>query len=156
MRVLAERRGTSSRPSDRAEEEARVRDEAVTLLSLRELIQQLIGNSAALVDKQVELAKSEARQEAKRRGIAMALLLGGLLFFLLALISILVAIILALALLMPGWLAALIVALVLAIAGGVLSLVGSRRVREPLMQKTLTTLKENVEWIKTRSSSNES
>ena len=131
-----------------------MRSEALGPLSVQELVQRLIGSLSALADKQMELAKAEARQEVQRRGLAVGLLVGGLIFLFLALVSIMVSIILALSAVVPGWLAGLIVALVLAIVGGILAWLGYSRVREPLMNRTVQTLRENIEWAKTLSNSN--
>ena len=66
------------------------------------------------------------------------------------------AAILALAIFLPEWLAALIVGAVLAIVAYVLVQRGKERVAEagaPVPEQTIETVKEDVEWAKTRASS---
>jgi uncharacterized membrane protein YqjE len=148
-------RFAASRPLHVAAEVGLVRNEALEPLSIQELIRRLIGNFSSLADKEMQLARAEAKQEAKRRGLAVGLLGGGLTFLFLALVSIIVAIILALSLILPGWLAAIIVAAVLAIIGGLVAFIGSRLIAKPLMQRTVHSLKEDVEWAKTLNNSSE-
>ena len=61
-----------------------------------------------------------------------------------------------LAIFLPEWLAALIVGAVLAAAAYVLMKRGKERVEEagkPVPEQTIETVKEDVEWAKTRASS---
>jgi len=64
--------------------------------------------------------------------------------------------ILVLAIFLPEWLAALIVAAVLGAAAYLLMKQGKERVEEagkPVPEQTIETVKEDVEWAKTRASS---
>jgi hypothetical protein len=61
--------------------------------------------------------------------------------------------ILALATAVAGWLAALIVFVVYAAAAGVLALTGKNKVQQatpPVPEQTTESVKEDVEWAKTR------
>ena len=51
--------------------------------------------------------------------------------------------------LMPMWLAALIVGVVVLVVGGVLAWVGYKRLKtvNPLPERTIDTLREDVEWL---------
>jgi tetrahydromethanopterin S-methyltransferase subunit C len=64
--------------------------------------------------------------------------------------------VLALATFLPEWLAALIVGVVLAVVAYVLAMQGKERVKEagpPVPEQTIETVKEDVEWAKTRATS---
>jgi cytochrome c biogenesis protein CcdA len=56
----------------------------------------------------------------------------------------------ALALAMPAWMAALIVGVVLLIVSGMLLIIGRTRLKQvsPKPEKTIETMKENIEWAK--------
>lgn len=130
-------------------------EETLHRLSIGELLQKLVGNLSALADRQVELAKQEARQEIRQRAVATATLVGGVMLLFLSLISLLVAAILALASVVPGWAAGLIVAVVLAVIGSIAALIGRRMISQPLMPKTRQSLKEDVEWARHLTNSSE-
>jgi hypothetical protein len=66
------------------------------------------------------------------------------------------AAILVLAIFLPEWLSALIVGAVLAVAAYVLAQRGKERVADagaPVPEQTIESVKEDVEWAKTRASS---
>jgi uncharacterized membrane protein YqjE len=131
-----------------------LREETLGRLSAGELLHKLIGNLSALADRQVELAKQEAREEVKQRAAATAALVAGLTLLFLALLSLVVAAILALALVVPGWVAGVMVAVALAFLGGIAVLLGRSMMTKPLMPRTRRSLEEDVEWAKHLTSSN--
>jgi hypothetical protein len=51
---------------------------------------------------------------------------------------------------MPAWMAALIVGVVLLIVSGMLLMIGRTRLKQvsPKPEKTIETMKENIEWAK--------
>jgi len=109
-----------------------------------------------LVRDEIRLAQAEMTQKGKRAGIGLGLFsaAGLLAFFGAALL--LATVVLALALVMPAWLAALIVAVVLGAVAALLGLSGRNKVREatpPVPEQTVETVKEDVEWAKTRTPS---
>jgi len=76
-------------------------------------------------------------------GVAGLLMLG----------SLSACLILALALALPGWAAALIVTALWGVIAGVLALQGRAKVRQvgkPVPEKTVETVKEDVQWLKDR------
>lgn len=118
--------------------------------STSELLGEVGRKAALLAKKEVELAKTEMKQDL-RKEIAMA---GGFgvagVCALLALGLLLVAAVFGLATVMPGWLAALIVAGVVMIAGGAAGAIGwAKRAKDPL-QRTRRTLREDARWAKER------
>ena len=64
----------------------------------------------------------------------------------------LLAAVYALALVWPAWAAALVVALVVAAGGGLLAMTGVRRLKDVNVAppKTVATVRENIQWAKTR------
>jgi uncharacterized membrane protein YqjE len=116
-----------------------------------ELLKQLADETATLVRRELDLAKAEMREKAGKAGPGFGMWGAAGLTALLALGSLTAFLILALDGAMPNWLAALIVGLVYAGVAGVLYLRGKRRVEEagsPVPEKTIETVKEDVQWAK--------
>jgi hypothetical protein len=124
--------------------------------NIPELLQELSQQTATLARQEIELAKAELTEKGKRAGAGAGLLTGAGVVGLLALGALTTAIVAALATAMPTWLAALIVAVVYAAIAGVLALIGKSRVQEagpPAPEQTVETVKEDVQWVKTRARS---
>ena len=116
-----------------------------------ELLKQLANETTTLVRQELDLAKAEMREKAGKAGPGFGMWGAAGLTALLALGSLTAFVILALDGVMPNWLAALIVGLVYAAVAGVLYVSGKQRVEEagsPVPQKTIETVKEDVEWAK--------
>jgi uncharacterized membrane protein YqjE len=116
-----------------------------------ELLKQLSQETTTLVRQELELAKAEMREKAGKAGPGFGMWGAAGVTGLLALGALTAFLILALDGAMPNWLAALIVGLVYAAVAGVLYLRGKSRVEEagsPVPQKTIETVKEDVEWAK--------
>jgi uncharacterized membrane protein YqjE len=121
-----------------------------------ELLKRLSDETTTLVKQEVELAKAELQEKGKQAGIGAGMFGGAGLFGLGAFAALTAAVIAALELALPLWLAALIVALVYAAVAAVLALRGKRKVSEaapPVPEQTKDTIKEDVEWAKTRARS---
>ena len=121
-----------------------------------ELLKQLSQETSTLVRQELELAKAEMAQKGKRAGLGAGMLGGAGIAGLLALIALTLTLIYALDTGMPTWLAALIVTALWAAVAGVLALTGKSKVQEatpPVPEQTVETVKEDVEWAKTRKSS---
>ena len=121
-----------------------------------ELLKQLSQETTTLVRQELELAKAEMAEKGKRAGVGAGMFGGAGVAVLLALIALSGALVAALDTAMPTWLAALIVGLVWAAVAGVLALQGRQRVQQatpPAPQQTVDTVKEDVEWAKTRARS---
>jgi MFS family permease len=121
--------------------------------SLADLTKQLSEQAATLARKEIELAKAEMAIKAKRLGIGAGAFGAAAVVGLFALGALTATLILALATALASWLAALIVAAVYAAIAGVLALVGKRRVEAgtpPIPEETVDSVKEDVEWTKTK------
>jgi hypothetical protein len=121
--------------------------------SASELVRQLSEQTSALARKEVELAKAELALKGKRAGIGAGMFGGAGLFGLYAFGALTAFLILALATAMAAWLAALIVAVVYAGIAGVLALTGKTKVQQatpPVPEQATESVKEDVQWAKTR------
>jgi len=125
--------------------------------SISTLLSGIVGDAQTLVRQEIALARQEIHEEideAKRAavkfGIAGAVLaIGGLLLVLTLAQG------LADLLDWPVWAGYGIVGVVLAIAGYVLLSSAQKQIKQvrPVPEKTVETMKENVEWIKDRTTS---
>lgn len=116
-----------------------------------ELLKQLANETTTLVRQELDLAKAEMREKAGKAGPGVGMWGAAGVTALLALGSLTAFLILALDGAMPNWLAALIVGLVYAAVAGVLWMRGKQRVEEagsPVPEKTIETVKEDVQWAK--------
>ena len=121
--------------------------------SIAELVKQLSEQSSRLARQEVELAKAEMTVKGKQAGIGAGMFGGAGIVGLYALGALIAAAILALATAVAPWLAALIVAVVLAAIAGVLALQGKNKVQQatpPVPEQATESVKEDVEWAKTR------
>jgi MFS family permease len=121
--------------------------------SLAELVKQLSEQSSRLARQEVELAKAELAVKGKRAGIGIGMFGGAGAFGLYAFGALTAAAVLALATAMDGWLAALIVAVVYGAIAGILALQGKHKVEQatpPVPEEAAESVKEDVQWAKTR------
>ena len=119
--------------------------------SLGELFGDLARDTGTLVRQEVELAKVEMTQKATRIGKDIGFLAAGGAVAYAGLLAILAAVAVGLGQLgVPWWLAALLVGVVVAGIGGFLVRSGLAALqRETLVpERTVTSLKEDVEWVK--------
>lgn len=119
-----------------------------------QLASEVAKDMSTLVRQEIALAKAELQQEAKTAGMAAGAF-GGAGFagyFVLFFLSL--AGVYALDSVMPAGWAALIVAGVWAVIAGVLALVGKKKISQfnPKPERTIETVKEDVQWAKTRNS----
>ena len=116
-----------------------------------ELLKELANETTTLVRQELDLAKAEMREKAGKAGPGFGMWGAAGVTGLLALGSLTAFLILALDGAIPNWLAALIVGLVYAAIAGVLYVRGKHRVEEagsPVPEKTIETVKEDVQWAK--------
>jgi uncharacterized membrane protein YqjE len=124
--------------------------------STAELLKRLSEETTTLVKQEVELAKAELQEKGKRAGVGAGMFGGAGLFGVTAFAALTACVIAALDLAMALWLAALIVAVVYAAVAGVLALTGKQKVKEatpPVPEQAAESVKEDVEWAKTRARS---
>lgn len=120
--------------------------------SIGDALKDVIHDLQEMVRAEVRLARAEVREElGKARQSAVMLTAAGV-ASLLALSLLLMAAVFALATIWPLWAAALAVGLAVAVIGGTLGSVGVRRLRAVRLAppKTIQTVKENIQWAKTR------
>jgi uncharacterized integral membrane protein len=118
--------------------------------SVKEIIEALRPQLQVLVNKQVELAKTELTPVGKKAGMAAGLLAAGAVFMLVFLIFLSLTGVYALSLLLPLWASALIVSVILLVIGGILAGSGASILRglDPKPHRTIRTLQQNINWLK--------
>lgn len=121
-----------------------------------ELLSQLADETSTLVRQELKLFQVEMTDKGKRAGLGVGMVGAGGIVALFAVAALTTCFIAALSLAMPVWLAALIVAVVYGAAAGILAMRGKHQVQEalpPTPDQTVQTVKEDVEWAKTRAES---
>ena len=124
--------------------------------STAELLKRLSDETTMLVKQEVDLAKAELQEKGKQAGVGAGMFGGAGLFGLGAFAALTACLIAALELALPLWLAALIVTVVYAAVAGVLAMRGKHKVKEaapPVPEQAKESVKEDVEWARTRARS---
>lgn len=119
--------------------------------STAELVKRLSQQASALVRQEIQLAKTEVREKTAEASTGVGALAAAAVAGMLALGAFTAFLILALDGAMPAWAAALCVTVLWVLAGTGLALYGRQQLREmetPVPEKTLETLKEDIEWLK--------
>jgi Putative Actinobacterial Holin-X, holin superfamily III len=122
--------------------------------SLGELVSGIASDLSTLMRQELDLAKAEVRQEASKAGKAAGMFGGaGLAGWMVALFLSFTLLYLLDSAIDAGW-AALIVAVIWAVIGAVLFVLGRNRLKsvDPTPHRTVETVKEDVQWLKTRNS----
>ncbi len=116
--------------------------------STPDLLKELFQESSVLLKEEFRLAKIEATREAKKAAKAGASMgVGGVLLHTgwLAFAGFLIAVG---ATFMPVWLSALIVSILLLAGGAALAMAGKKKLEKVEPDRTLSSLKEDKEWVK--------
>ena len=124
--------------------------------SIGELVKDLAGETSTLVRQEIDLAKAEMTERGKHLGKGAGILGAAALVGLLAAGALTACLIAALDLAMATWLAALVVTVVFGAIAGALMSTGRKQVREatpPVPEQTIDSVKEDVQWAKTRTRS---
>jgi uncharacterized membrane protein YqjE len=117
--------------------------------SMTEVLQDIVANIQEIVRSEFRLAKTEISEQASKAAKSSAPLGGGIVLALYALGFILLSIVYALEIVVAAWLAALIVGVAVAVVAAILVSVGSKRLKQVRMpEKTIVSVKENVQWAK--------
>ena len=125
--------------------------------SVGTLVSSIVGDVQNLARQEITLAREEIKEElntakdaAIKLGIAAGVLVIGALFLMIAL-----ALGIANLFNWPAWAGFASVGVIFAIVGGILLYMGQQSAKEikPVPEKTIETMKENVEWIKDRTTS---
>ena len=124
--------------------------------SIGELVKDLASETSTLVRQEIDLAKAEMTERGKRAGKGAGMLAAAALVGLLAAGALTACLIAVLDLAMATWLAALIVTVVLSAIAGALAMTGRKQIREaapPVPEQAIDSVKEDVQWAKTRTRS---
>ena len=121
-----------------------------------DLLKELSDHTTVLVQQEIALAKAELAEKGKKAGIGAGMFGGAGLFGVFAFAALTTCIIAVLESPLSLWLAALIVAVVYAAVAGVLALQGRNKVKAavpPVPEQATESVKEDVQWAKTRAKS---
>jgi hypothetical protein len=121
-----------------------------------QVAKDLTSDIALLMRQEIELAKAEMAQKGRTAAPGLGMFGGAGIVALCAAGALTAFLILVLSLFLPEWAGALIVGAVLAAVAFVLVQQGKERVADagkPVPEQTIETVKEDVEWAKTRASS---
>jgi len=122
--------------------------------SLGQIVGDISQDLSTLVRQEIDLAKTELRQEATQAGKGVGMLAGAAVTGLLVLLFLSWALTWLLDNWMPVELAALITAVLWAVVTGVLASTGRKKLREanPQLPQTQQTLKEDAAWVRAQKS----
>jgi uncharacterized membrane protein YqjE len=124
--------------------------------STAELVKDLLRDVSELVHQEIELARVEMTEKGKKAGLGLGLFGGSAAFALVALGGSMATIVILLDMVMPLWLAALITTVVYGVVAAVLALRGRDELKEagaPIPGQTRDSIKEDIQWAKTRAQS---
>jgi uncharacterized membrane protein YqjE len=124
--------------------------------SIGELVKDLATETSTLVRQEIDLAKAEMTDRGKRAGKGAGMLGAAVLVGLLAAGALTACVIAALDRAMATWLAALVVTVVYGAIAGALAMTGRKQIREaapPVPEEAIDSVKEDVQWAKTRTRS---
>jgi hypothetical protein len=123
---------------------------------LGEVAGELTRDVSLLVRQEIELAKAEMKEKGRVAAPGLGMIGGAGVTGLMAAGALTAFFILVLSIFLPEWSSALIVGAVLAAVTYVLVRQGKERVEKagsPVPEQTIETVKEDVEWAKTRATS---
>jgi uncharacterized membrane protein YqjE len=124
--------------------------------SIGELVKDLATETSTLVRQEIDLAKAEMTERGKRAGKGAGMLGAAALVGLLAAGALTACLIAALDKAMATWLAALVVTVVFGAIAAALAMTGRKQIQEaapPVPEQAIDSVKEDVQWAKTRTRS---
>ncbi|HEX5557255.1 MAG TPA: phage holin family protein [Gaiellales bacterium] len=124
--------------------------------STAELVKDLSREVSELVRQEIALARAEMMEKGRKAGRGAGMLSGAAVLGLAAVGGSMATLILLLDLVLPAWLAALIVTAAYAAVAAVLARRGKEEISEagpPTPERTVDSVKEDVQWAKTRATS---
>src|SRR5512141_1197797 len=118
--------------------------------SVSDVLRDILGNLQDIVRSEVHLAKAEFKTETGHAAKAAKPLIAGAVLSLYAGGLLLLALVFGLSLVLPPWMAALSVGGLVALLATILIGMGRTRLRNvnPKPEKTIETMKEDVQWLK--------
>jgi uncharacterized membrane protein YqjE len=124
--------------------------------SVPELVKELTRDISELVRQEIELARAEMTEKGKKAGLGVSMFGGAAVLGMAVVGGSMATIIILLDLAMPLWLASLITTILYAGAAAVLALRGRDELKEtgaPIPERTKDSIKEDIQWAKTRAQS---
>ena len=120
-----------------------------------ELVKDLASQTSTLVRQEIQLAQAEVTEKGKVAGKGAGMLAGAAVAALLGLGALTTVLIVALDGALPLWLAALIITVLWLAIAGVLAGAGRKALKAstPPAPQTVETVKEDIQWAKTRTGS---
>jgi uncharacterized membrane protein YqjE len=120
--------------------------------SIADVLQDIVANVQTIIRAEIRLAKTEVKEEITKARAAAGIMAGGAVAALFTVWLLLLTIFFALATIMPFWAAALVLLIVMAIVTAILLTAGRKRLKavNTKPEKTIETMKENVQWVKTQ------
>ena len=118
--------------------------------SFSEVVESIVGNVQTIIRSEIQLAKTEVKEETTKAARATGILAAGSLLGVYAGGFLLLTVVRALENVTAPWLASLIVAVLAGVAALIAINAGRTRMKHvhPAPDKTIKTVKENVEWVK--------
>ena len=118
--------------------------------SVSNVLQDILRNLQDMVRFEIRLAKTEIREEVREAVTSSIWIAAGTVGAVSAWIFLLWTLAYALATRMPMWAATLVIAVVMTAAATMLIIGGVQRARriQPIPERTVESVKENLEWIK--------
>jgi hypothetical protein len=126
--------------------------------STAELVKDLTREVSQLVRQEMALARAEMTEKAKTAGVGAGMLSGAAVLALAAVGGSMASLILLLDRVMPSWLAAIIVTLVYAAGAALLGMRGKEQLgaaTPAAPERTIESVKEDIQWAKTHATSND-
>jgi uncharacterized membrane protein YqjE len=123
--------------------------------SIAGVLKEALRDAQDLVRGEIALAKAEAREEVSRLGLGAALLAGAAVAAVIAIVLLMTTFAWAISEVggWPVWAGFAMVTVLTFLMAGVLGLIGRKRlISARHMPRTVDTLKENLEWMRARTS----
>lgn len=124
--------------------------------TIADVLKSAVRDAQDLVREEIALAKAEARQATSRFGSGAALLAGAAVAGVIGLMLLLTAVSWAISEVfgLPVWAGFGITTVIMLVLAGVLAMVGKSRMNaaKAAMPRTVDTMKENMEWMRARTS----
>jgi uncharacterized membrane protein YqjE len=120
--------------------------------SIADVLQDIVANVQTIIRAEIRLAKTEVKEEITKARAAAGMMAGGAVAALFTIWLLLLTVFFALSTVMPFWAAALVLLIVMAIVTAILLTAGRKRLKtvNTKPEKTIETMKENVQWVKTQ------
>jgi uncharacterized membrane protein YqjE len=120
-----------------------------------ELVKDLASQTSTLVRQEIRLAQAEVTEKGKVAGKGLGMLAGAAVAALLGLGALTTVLIVALDGALPLWLSALIITVLWLVIAAVLAGAGKKALQAstPPAPQTVETVKEDIQWAKTRTGS---